>query len=99
MQNLQVCLPSCTINFLCPFNAATTRNRTAIKVLSLFIVGLMVCLSYLWSRKVSVDINRRIHNLTSIQLFWKHFLKVMHAGFTYDLNYCLSEPFLHVRLN
>ena len=53
IQNLQVCLPSCTINFLCPFNAATTRNRAAIKILSLFIVGLMVCLSYLWSRKAS----------------------------------------------
>ena len=55
MQNLQVCLPSCTINFLCPFNAATTRNRVAIKILSLFIVGLMVCLSksYLWLRKAS----------------------------------------------
>ena len=32
-------------------------------------------------------INRRIHNLTSIQLFWKHFLKLMHAGFTRHLIY------------
>ena len=53
MQNLQVRLLSCTINFLCPFNAATTRNRAAIKILSLFIVGLVVCLPYLWLRKVS----------------------------------------------
>ena len=43
-------------------------------------------------------INRRIHNLSCIQLSWKHFLFFMHEGFTYDLIYCFSEPFPHVRL-
>ena len=36
---------------MCLFNAATTRNRAATKVVSLFIVGLMVCASYFWLRK------------------------------------------------
>ena len=55
MQHLEVCLPSCikSVSFLCSFNAAATRNTAAVKILSLFIVGLIVCLSYLWLRKAS----------------------------------------------
>ena len=69
MKHLEVCLPSCikslslvcsfnaaairNTSFLCSFNAAATWNTAAIKILSLFIVGLIICLSYWWLRKAS----------------------------------------------
>ena len=56
MQHLEVCLPSCikSLGFLRSFHAAATRNTATIKILSLFIVGLILCLSYLWLTKASL---------------------------------------------
>ena len=87
MQHLEVCLPWCIkiLSFLCSFNAAATRNTSflcsfnaagtwntaAIKILSLFIVGLIVCLSYLWLRKAS---HKGFSNL--ISCLSEHFLQV-----------------------
>ena len=108
MKHLEVCLPSCikslslvcsfnaaairNTSFLCSFNAAATWNTAAIKILSLFIVGLIIFFILLMVEE-SVAYGR-IHNLS---LFWQRFWKHMHTGFS-NLICCLSGHFLQVRL-